>query len=94
MKRIALFAILLIAVYAMGQSYGSIGMSPIAPTVAGCPLSRANEGTFCMVGASTTGYAVYVSFNAGAYAPLVPAPTASAVTSVNGKTGVVTLSIQ
>jgi len=76
---------------AFAQTYGALSIGTIAPTVASCPPGVANAATLCVVGAGTTGYAFYVSYNATAYQLLVPATTSSGVTSFNGRTGPVTL---
>jgi hypothetical protein len=67
------------------QSYGALGSGPIAPTVANCPAGQTGLAMLCPVGSGTT-YQMYVSYNGGAYAPLV---AAGAVTSVFGRTGAV-----
>ena len=67
------------------QSYGSIGLGPIAPTVANCPPAQVTAAQLCPVGSGST-FQMYVSYNGGAYAPLT-----GQVTSFNGRTGAVTL---
>jgi hypothetical protein len=92
MKRLILVVIVL-AVYAFGQSYGALSFGPIAPTLASCPSGVVTMTTLCTVGTAAP-YTIYVSYNGGAYGALIPAQVAAPVTSVNGKTGAVTLSIQ
>lgn len=90
---ILIFVIVLgFVVVGRSQSYGGLGIAPIAPTVAGCPAGAVSTAMLCPVGSAST-YAMYVSYNGGVYQPLVP-PAPAGVTSVNGKTGTVTLTIQ
>jgi hypothetical protein len=71
-------------------SFGVMGIGPIAPTVAQCPANTANATTplaaLCPVGTAAP-YQMYVSYNGGAYAPLVGA--SGGVTSFNGRSGAV-----
>lgn len=80
-----------IVLLAYGQSYGGFGYAPIAPAVSNCPPGQSTYTVFCTVGSATTGYQIYVSYNAGAYQLLVPANAPAGVTSFNGRTGAVTL---
>src|ERR1039458_6306103 len=57
-------------VSAQGPTYGTVGASPIAPTVADCPLSSPFGFAFCAVGTAT-----YASYSGGAYQPLVGSQT-------------------
>lgn len=82
--------VLCAALFAFGQSYGTIGYAPIAPTLASCPAGLANSTMLCTVG-SAGKYSIYVSFNAGTYQLLVPISNASGVTTFNGRSGPVTL---
>ena len=70
-------------VLAAAQSYGTFGIGPIAPTVAQCPAGAAGMATYCPVGSSTLAYATYVSYNAGAYTLLVPAPSTASFTGTD-----------
>lgn len=92
--RLTLFiAIALTALYAFGQaSYGSLSYGTIAPLVSNCPAPMASGTTLCTVGSSTGPYTIYVAFNGGTYAPLVPPPATAGVASFNGRTGAVVLS--
>lgn len=57
-------------------SYGALSFGPIAPTLSSCPAGETNKTSFCTVGTVSTSYAIYVSYNGGAYQPLIPpAPT-------------------
>lgn len=79
-------------IVAMAQTFGSLGISPIAPLVTNCPPGTANTATLCPVGSGST-FTMYVSYNGGAYQLLVPPPPAG-VASVNGKTGALTITVQ
>lgn len=69
------------------QSFGGLNFGPIAPTVGQCPApSIPKAAIFCAVGASAP-YAIYVSYNQGAYGLLVPAQAQAGVTSWNGQKG-------
>lgn len=70
------------------QSYGALGISSIAPTVAQCPAGASNVASICPVGSATAGYALYVSYNGATYQPLVPV-VSGVVLSFNGRTGAV-----
>jgi hypothetical protein len=67
------------------QSYGADGIGPIAPTVSNCPAALSGFAMLCPVGSGTS-FQLYISYNGGAYAPLVGA---NVVTSVFGRTGAV-----
>jgi hypothetical protein len=75
------------ALAGLAQSYGGFTFGPIAPAVANCPIGQANYATLCSVGTSPTSYATYVSYNLGAYQPLIPPPAPVGVTSFNKRTG-------
>lgn len=75
---------------AYAQSYGGVGFAPIAPAVTNCPSGVTNGAMLCAVGTSAANYALYVSYNAGTYQPLVPA-VSGGVTTFNGRTGNVNL---
>jgi hypothetical protein len=70
------------------QSYGALSIGTIAPALSNCPAGAVNAWTLCGVGTSPSNYAMYISWNGGAYALLV-APSGGAVTSVFGRTGAV-----
>ena len=55
------------------QSYGAMSYLPIAPAVSNCPPGIANGTTLCTVGTTSGPYTIYVSYNAGAYQPLIGA---------------------
>ena len=65
---------------------GGINFGPIVSSVSACPVPLTGQVSLCGVGTT-----VYVSFNAGAYQPLVGAPS-KGVTSWNSQTGAVTYS--
>ena len=80
-KRIIVFTAIILQVFilgsigkhsvsAQGPTYGTVGASPIAPTVADCPLSSPFGFAFCAVGTT-----VYASYSGGAYQPLVGSQT-------------------
>ena len=90
MKKYMLFAaaaVVGLAIYLHGQSYGALGIGPIAPTVASCPAAQATQATLCAVGSGTS-FTMYVAYNGGAYAPLTGATTISGTAPivVNGST--------
>ena len=71
-----------------GQSYGGMAFGPIAPALSNCPAGITGMASLCAVGSGTS-YTLYVSYNAGAYAPLIGA--SNGVASFNGRTGNVLL---
>lgn len=79
--------LLLITLAALSQSYGGLGIGPIAPTSASCPSPTSGQAILCPVGSGTS-YQVYVSYSGGIYAPLTGAVTIP-VTSVFGRTGAI-----
>jgi len=70
-------------ILAAAQSYGGFAIGPIAPTVTQCPPGVAGQAVYCPVGSSTLTYSTYVSYNAGAYMPLVPASSGPALTATD-----------
>jgi hypothetical protein len=65
----------------------SIGFSPLAAmaaTASACPPSAAGGWTLCGYGTATTGYAMCVSFNAGACNPLTAQATTLPFSAITG----------
>lgn len=87
-----LIAVIVLSVItlAYAQSYGGVGFAPIAPAVSNCPAGVTNGAMLCAVGTSSANYALYVSYNAGTYQPLVPS-VSGGVATFNGRTGDVKL---
>ena len=80
MKNTLILAVAIVLAAVIGgraQTYGGFGFGTIAPTVASCPSGVTNYVMLCAVGTATTSYAIYVSYNAGPYQPLVPVPKVS-----------------
>lgn len=98
MKRISIITLTILAALIGGmvarhvsaQSYASISLGPIAPTVAQCPAGQPNTASLCPVGSGAS-YSMYVSYNGGAYAVLAGGSQTAGVTTFNGRAGAVTL---
>jgi hypothetical protein len=69
------------------QSIGFAPLAVMAASASACPPSAAGGWTICGYGTATSGYALCVSFNAGACTTL--STGTAGVTSFNGRTGAV-----
>lgn len=73
-----------LVLYVHAQSFGTLGLSPIAPTVAGCQAPTAGQALVCPVGSTAAGYQTYVSYNGGGYAPLGANTTTLPFSAITG----------
>jgi Collagen triple helix repeat (20 copies) len=69
----------------LAQSYALWSIGPIAPTVANCPAPVSGSVSYCPVGTTAANYALYVSWNGGAWT--APTPGATGATGPAGPTG-------